>query len=165
MEESSRNKYSELSLAELYLLMKEVAEAYVERASQARENLSIVSKEIDKVEHKIETSCANVAGGYSFYKELRELRRIRRLIKYDIFTDDLVKEHDVDIRTMRNLLNKPVRHYQFSEKCRENNREYLNMDKLGEIDWQSVTECVNRILPKVDKNELYRLKEKLENVG
>lgn len=63
-----RNNYSELSLAELYLLMKEVAEVYVERASQARENLSIVSKEIDKVEHKIETSCANVAGWYNLYK-------------------------------------------------------------------------------------------------
>lgn len=165
MEESSRNKYNELSLAELYLLMKEVADEYVERAFQARENLSIVSKEIDKVEHKIETSCANVAGGYNLYKELRELRRIRRLIKYDIFTDDLVKEHNIDIRTMRNLLNKPVRHYQFSGKCKENNRQYLNMDKLGEIDWESVTECVNRILPKVDKNESYRLKGKLENAG
>lgn len=160
-----RNKYSELSLAELYLLMKEVAEAYVERASQARENLSIVSKEIDKVEHKIEVSCANVARGYSLYKELRELRRIRRLIKYDIFTDDLVREHGIDIRTMKNLLNKPVKHYQFSEKCKENNRNYLNMDKLGEIDWLSVTECINRILPKVDKKDLYMLKEKLENAG
>ena len=160
-----KNSYSELSLAELYMLMKDIADEYVNRANQARENLSIVSKEIDKVEHKIETSCANVARGYSLYKELRELRRVRRLIKYDIFTDDLVKEHDIDIRTMKNLLNKPVRHYHFSEKCKENNREYLNMDKLGEIDWETVTECVNRILPKVDKNELYRLKGKLENAG
>lgn len=160
-----KNSYSELSLAELYMLMKDIADEYVNRANQARENLSIVSKEIDKVEHVIETSCANVTRGYNLYKELRELRRIRRLIKYDIFTDDLVKEHGIDIRNMKNLLNKPVRHYHFSEKCKESNREYLNMDKLGEIDWETVTECVNRILPKVDKNELYRLKGKLENAG
>ncbi|MBO1087149.1 hypothetical protein [Enterococcus mundtii] len=142
-----------MTLAELLLLSEQVVGEYVRRSKELSNNLSIIDKELSSISHRMETSAENVVGGYKLYERFRELRRVRRVIKNDSNFNRAMNDEGLKMETMSDYLTKGSRNYKAKKNYLDKQRDYLNVDRLGAIDWKIVEETVNSCLPKVDQQK------------
>lgn len=149
-----------MTLAEIFLSADKFVSAYVNRASELGNTLSILDKELSDLSHDIETSSLNVVEGYKMYARFKELRRTRRVVKNDLDFSKAMNECGLNMPKNKALTNKGARHYKAKESYRESQVEYLNMDILGKIDWSDVNRVVNSCLPDVEEG-IGQLEEKL----
>lgn len=123
----------EMSLSELFTLMEMASEEYKKRVDSLSDNLSIIDRETLKISHEIETSAVGTVDGYKLMKNLREARRIRRIIKNDIGFMRRINRDGFSIERVEHHMNLGRNQFFTSEEQRQSQRDYSLFDKLGVI--------------------------------
>lgn len=133
-----------MTMAEKISLAADLIRAAKTQMMDAHELIAVYNKRQDEILHQIETSYHNVSDGYALYKELRELRRKRRVVKNVIFTASGIKQNGMDIGKVDYELQKLVKIYHISQEVYDKQVDYGNYDQLGKVTWSEAKEFIDQ---------------------
>lgn len=148
--------FSDMTLSEILTVIESAAESYVNRLDAMPPNQSIIDKEEQKILHEIETAIVGTVEGYKLFDRLRKNRRMRRVVKNDLKFNEIVTRQGFHVRNLNNQLKKIRGKKVCSNEKLEEQREYLNFERLGTIT-QSDVENYTDSLVESEKNTLINL--------
>lgn len=153
-----------LSLMELYSLMDQASEEFTNRTRGMWDDLKILNEKENEILHEIETSRFNAINGFKYARGLRELRRVRRVVKNDTWFFAKLKEVNLNMREVENKLSLARNEYFSSKECREHQKAYGQYEELGALNQDTVNQFVNDLLNPVDEQSVKDLADKFNGV-
>lgn len=139
-----------MTASELYTVMEKASEILINRKKELTQNISKVGREQQRILHDIETNKFNAAKGFLFAKELRQNRRILRMIKNDLGFFEYLKKHNCNLQEIEYILYRG-RNKQFSSNEQlKQQRSYMLFEELGALTQHDVNKYINNITPETE---------------
>lgn len=140
----------EMSAVDLVLLAYAVLGALKTRKNSSYDLIAHFNKQLEDIQHTMETKAMDVFTGYKLAKQTQDVRRMRRILKRDIALYQKMNEWKTDIKEIHDKFERIAK----SSWCKPDNiiqqSDYSNDAKLGKLTYGSVEDAYNATLPDLE---------------